>query len=52
MLKRVGKIGDDFIQMPMGWQNGIFRVHAGNRIARDNLEGYHALATDLPRIAY
>lgn len=45
MLKKEGKIDDDFIRMLMGWRhNSGFSVENGVRIARDDEDGKEALA--------
>ncbi len=45
MLKKEGKIDDDFIRMLMGWRhNSGFSVDNGVRISRDDEDGKEALA--------
>ncbi len=44
MLKGEGKINRELIEKLMNWRHSGFRVHAGNRIARDDRDGQKAVA--------
>ncbi len=45
MLKKEGKIDDDFIKKNMSWQHTSgFSVHNGTRLSRDGEAGREALA--------
>ena len=52
MLKGEGKINDELIEKLMAWHHGGFSVHAGNRIASDDLDGQRALAEYIMRNAF
>jgi len=52
MLKRKGKIVDDFIGKLMNWRHSGFSVYAGNRITRDDKAAQETLAQYIMRNAF
>jgi hypothetical protein len=45
-------IHDELVEKLMDWRHSGFSVHAGNRIARDDLDGQKALAEYILRNAF